>query len=88
MTKSIWDVQVRETTQAPGVRLQSQAFRVILPFNTRFIWNRPLAVLTTTPQGEELRLPVQDLTRWVQIILAFSVLGVIILMSVLRRKQA
>lgn len=85
MSNSIWNTQVHETSPAPGIRLQSQAFRLTLPFNTSFTWNRPLAVLTTTPQGDEQRLPVEDVTRLALISLALGVLGVIILVRLLRR---
>jgi hypothetical protein len=48
--------------------LFSRVVRVHLPgINGGLIWNRPAAVLTTAPDGEELVLPVPDLTRQAQI---------------------
>ena len=88
MAQSWWQVETQETVPAPGVRLQSQAVRVKPPFaNFMFVWNRPLAVLTTTPDGEILRLPVQDVTRWVQIGLALGALTIIVLLRVITRSR-
>lgn len=84
----MWQLENKEKVLAPGVRLQSQVLRASLPiFHTTFTWNRPLAVIVQSPEGQVQRLPVHDLTRWIQISLALGVLGVFMLMRVVQRRQ-
>ena len=87
MSSSLWQVETQETSPVPGVRLQSQAARVVFPFfNTSFTWNRPMAVLYTTPEGQEMRLPVIDVTRLAQLSLVLGALMAILLAQLFRRR--
>jgi hypothetical protein len=87
MSSSLWQIETQETSPVPGVRLQSQAARIVFPFfNTTFTWNRPLAVLYITPEGQEMRLPVIDVTRWTQLSLVLGALMVIFLVRLFKRR--
>src|SRR5262245_6421758 len=52
------------------VRLRSQVIQLRLPFaNGGLIWNRPVAVVIQTVDGQYQTLPVQDVTRAVVLVL-------------------
>ena len=69
------------------LRLRSQVLQLQLPAgNGGLIWNRPVAVLVNTPDGQERILPVRDVTRvTILALLAFSLGGTLLLM-LFRRK--
>ncbi len=48
----------------------SQALTIQLPFfNGGFIWNRPVSILDTAPDGSERVIRIYDVTRIAQILL-------------------
>jgi hypothetical protein len=48
----------------------SQAVRLHLPgLPGGLVWNRPVSVVVTTPDGQEQVLPIRDLTRIVQLLI-------------------
>lgn len=50
-----------------------------------FIWNRPVSVLATTPDGEEQVLPIPDVTRDAQLkILGAGLVGSILIGLIFR----
>lgn len=69
------------------LRLRSQVLQLRPPAgNGGLIWNRPVAVLVNTPDGQERILPVRDVTRvTILALLAFSLGGTLLLM-LFRRK--
>ena len=79
-------LKTNETNPAPGVRLLAQAFQVSFPsFHLDLVWNRPLAVVTTTPDGQELRHRVIDVTRIAQIGFGIGALLVFFILQLIRR---
>ena len=71
------------------VRVRSQVVQIRFPFiHGGLIWNRPVAVLTRTADGQDQILPVRDVTRIaVLTLLMFSLAGTFLLM-LFRRKNA
>ena len=71
------------------VRLRSQVVELRFPFiHGGLIWNRPVAVLVRTADGQEQILPVPDVTRTVVLmLLLFSVAGTLLL-GLFRRKTS
>lgn len=69
------------------LRLRSQVLQIRLPTaNVGLIWNRPIAVVLSRPDGQEQILPIRDVTRTaVLALLAFSV-GSIFILMLFRRK--
>ncbi|HET9589116.1 MAG TPA: hypothetical protein VFO91_10040 [Anaerolineales bacterium] len=86
-------LQIETLTGGPVIvkgtqlRLRSQVLQLQLPAgNGGLIWNRPVAVLVNTPDGQERILPVRDVTRvTILALLAFSLGGTLLLM-LFRRK--
>lgn len=86
-------LQIETLTGGPVIvkgtqlRLRSQVLQLRLPAgNGGLIWNRPVAVLVNTPDGQERILPVRDVTRvTILALLAFSLGGTLLLM-LFRRK--
>jgi hypothetical protein len=78
-----------EPVNAKGaqVRVRSQVVQLRFPFiHGGLIWNRPVAVLVRTADGQGQILPIPDVTRTaVLILLAFSLAGTFLLM-LFRRK--
>jgi hypothetical protein len=71
------------------LRVRSQVLQLRLPgISGGLIWNRPVAVLVRTADGQDQILPVQDVTRTaVLALLVFSFAGTFLLM-LFRRKIA
>jgi hypothetical protein len=78
-------VNVKDTQ----LRVRSQVLQLRFPFiSGGLIWNRPMAVLVRTADGQDQILPVQDVTRTaVLMLLIFSLAGTFLLM-LFRRKIA
>lgn len=55
----------------------SQAIRLQIPgLQGGLIWNRPVSVVVTTPDGQEQILPIRDVTRIAQLtLLGMAVVG-------------
>ena len=55
----------------------SQAIRLQIPgLSGGLIWNRPVSVVVTAPDGQEQVLPIRDVTRIAQLaILGMAVVG-------------
>jgi len=85
MAQNLWKIENKETSPLPGVRIQSQAVSLRIPFlNSILIWNRPLAILTTDSDGQSVSQPITDVTRWILLGLVGSVLGIFVLLLVFR----
>ena len=70
------------------VRLRSQVVQLRFPFiHGGLIWNRPVAVLVRTADGQDQILPVPDVTRTVVLMMLLPVAG-IFLLRFFRRKNA
>ena len=53
------------------LRLHSQVLQLRLPFaRGGLIWNRPVAVLVRTLDGQDRILPIRDMTRTAMLVLA------------------
>ena len=53
------------------LRVRSQVLQLRFPFiNGGLIWNRPVAVLVRTADGQERILPIRDVTRTAMLVLA------------------
>jgi hypothetical protein len=78
-------IKVKDTE----VRLRSQVLQLRFPFiHGGLIWNRPVAVLVRTADGQDQILPVPDVTRTaVLTLLVFSIAGTFLL-RLFRRKSA
>jgi hypothetical protein len=76
-------IKVKDTQ----LRVRSQVVQLRLPvIRGGFIWNRPVAVLVRTPNGQDQILSVPDLTRTVVLaLLVLSLAGTFVLM-LFRRK--
>lgn len=75
--------------QDSQVRVRSQVLQLRFPFiHGGLIWNRPVAVLVRTADGQDHILPVLDVTRTaVLMLLAFSLAGTFLL-TLFRRKRS
>ena len=88
---SSWlQIETRSTEPVPVAGGQlvpfAQSFRLRFPGNSGgLIWNRPVSVLYQTPDGQEILLPVHDVTRSIVWSLAGAVILTWILTVVLRR---
>ena len=57
----------------------AQTVRMKIP-GARLVWHRPAAILAQTPDGKEIVLPIQDVTRQAQIVLfSVGILGTLLL---------
>lgn len=67
----------------------SQAFTIRFPSsNGGIIWNRPLSVLETSPDGDEQVIRIYDVTRIAQILLlSIGVLGSLLIWLLFRTNQ-
>jgi len=67
---------------------QNQVLKFRLPgYNGGLIWNRPKAVLVHTPDGQEINLPIRDVTRFIiWSMLVGGILGAV-LMSLMRHRE-
>ncbi len=72
------------------ITVRSRALHVRFPgASGGLIWNRPIAVSVYRPDGAIEHLPVRDITRMVQVLLAVGVVGSFLLLSAgQRRKRA
>lgn len=71
------------------LRVRSQVVQLRFPnASGGLIWNRPIAVLVHTPNGQEQTLPVPDVTRSAVLGLLVLSLAGTFLMMLFRRKTA
>ena len=69
------------------LRVRSQVVQLRLPvINGGLIWNRPVAVLVRTEDGQDQILPVRDLTRSAVLMLLMLSLAGTFLLMLFRRK--
>ena len=74
------------TVKDAQLRLRSQVVQLRLPgVNGGLIWNRPVAVLVRTPDGQEQTLPVRDVTRSVVLALVLLCFASTLLLRLTRR---
>lgn len=74
--------------QDTQLRFRSQVLQLRFPLiSGGLIWNRPVAVLVRTADGQDQILPVRDLTRTIVITLLLLPLAGIFLFSLIRRKK-
>ncbi len=73
------------TTGNLTVTPESQAFSLRLPFGG-FVWNRPTAVVIEI-EGERQRVPIVDVTRIAQLVLAGFTIGLILWSRAEKRKE-
>ena len=71
------------------LRLRSQVVQLRFPFiSGGLIWNRPVAVLVRTADGQDQIFPIPDVTRTaVLILLMLSLAGIFLLMSFRRKRK-
>jgi hypothetical protein len=75
------EIQIIPITQS--IKAQPPGFWGLL------LWNRPTAVVVRTADGQEKVLPVQDITRYTQLILmGIGVLGSLLIWLALRKNRA
>ena len=71
------------------LRVRSQVVQLWLPLvNGGLIWNRPVAVLVHTPDGQDQTLPVPDVTRTTVLALIGLCIASTILAVLFRRRNA
>jgi len=71
------------------LRLRSQVVQLRLPIvQGGLIWNRPVAVLVRTPDGQEQTLHVRDVTRSVVLALVLLCFASTLLLRLSGRKMA
>lgn len=76
-------VSVKDTR----LRLRSQVIQFRLPgARGGLIWNRPVAVVLSTPDGQEQILPIRDVTRTAVLALLALSLGSTFVLMLFRRK--
>lgn len=76
-------VRIKDTQ----LRLRSRVLQLRLPTaNGGLIWNRPVAVVLSTPDGQEQILSIRDVTRSTVLALAALSLASIFLLMLFRRK--
>ncbi|GAB4578250.1 MAG: hypothetical protein Fur0022_09840 [Anaerolineales bacterium] len=60
--------------------------RMNFPGSGGIVWSRPTAILAQTPDGQEIVLPVQDVTRQAQLaLLGLGILGAWLIWYVYRK---
>jgi hypothetical protein len=76
------------TTPGAQVTVRSQAVQVRIPaIHGGLIWNRPVACVVRTPDGQERIIPILDITRIVLLVLAgFSFTSLFVLVFLRRGK--
>lgn len=78
-------VRIKDTQ----LRVRSQVAQLRLPIASGgLIWNRPVAVLVRTPDGQDQILPIPDVTRAAVLALVGLCLASTFLLRLLRRKTA
>lgn len=78
-------IKVKDTQ----LRVRSQVVQLQLPFiSGGLIWNRPIAVLVHTADGQDQILPIPDLTRTAILTLLVLSLAGTFLLVLFRRKLA
>jgi hypothetical protein len=78
-------IKVKDTQ----LRVRSQVVQLQLPFiSGGLIWNRPIAVLVHTADGQDQILPIPDLTRTALLTLLVLSLAGTFLLVLFRRKLA
>jgi hypothetical protein len=71
------------------LRVRSQVVQLRLPIaNGGLIWNRPVAVVLSTPDGQEQTLTVPDVTRTAVLLLVTLCFVSTFLLILFRRKTA
>jgi len=76
------------TIKDTQLRLRSQVIQLRLPIlNGGLIWNRPVAVVIHTADGQDQTLPVRDVTRSVVLVLTALCVSTFLL-TLFRRKTA
>ena len=76
-------IKVKDTQ----LRVRSQVVQLRLPvISGGLIWNRPVAVLVHTPDGQQQILPIPDVTRSVMLMLAGLCFASMVLFIRYRRK--
>jgi len=76
------------TVKNTEIRVRTQVIQFRLPVaNAGLIWNRPVAVLVRTWDGQEQMLPIPDLTRIIVLILAGLCLASMFLLILFRPKK-
>ena len=79
----------RITVQGTQVRLRSLLVRLRCPaIHGGVIWNRPVAVVVRTLDGDESILPIPDVTRTALLALAGLCFAGVFIFKFLRRKMA
>jgi hypothetical protein len=64
------------------ITVRSRALQVQFPgASGGLIWNRPIAVSVYRPDGTIEHLPMRDVTRWVQVMLAIALVTSLLLFS-------
>ncbi len=65
------------------ITVRSRAFKVRLPgASGGLIWNRPISASVYWPDGSVERLPVRDITRWIQVLaLAVGIVCSLVLLN-------
>jgi len=77
------------TVKDAQLRLRSQVVQLRLPMvQGGLIWNRPVAVLVRTPDGQEQTLHVRDVTRSVVLALVLLCFASTLLLRLSGRKMA
>jgi hypothetical protein len=70
-------VKVKDTQ----LHVRSQVVELRLPFASGgLIWNRPVAVVVSTPDGRDKILPIRDVTRTVMLLIALCFVSMFMLM--------
>jgi hypothetical protein len=76
-------VKVKDTE----LRVRSQVVQLRFPFiSGGLIWNRPVAVLVRTPDGQEQIVPIPDVTRTVVLLLMGLCFASTFMLMLYRRK--
>ncbi len=69
------------------ITVRSRALQVRFPgASGGLIWNRPIAVSVYRPDGTIVHLPVRDVTRLVQVLLAIGLVGSLLLLNASKRR--
>jgi hypothetical protein len=70
------------------VRVRSQVVQLRFPFiHGGLLWNRPVAVLARTTDGQDQILPIRDITRAAVLVLLVISLAGTFLLRLFRRKR-
>lgn len=69
------------------ITVRSRAFQILFPGRSGgLIWNRPIAVSVYRPDGTIEHLPVRDITRLVQVLLAVGLVSSLFVLNARRRR--